>query len=271
MLLDRFALSMIESTSLLMSKTGKTTRHRDELTLKLDGQLITPEAFKKAAQAFADLIIQITDDVAQDGAKPLWNISVRSGSSVFVARPVPDAATKVKAKATIRALRAGFTRLDKGHVDVPHFTFQALSAARDLSSLRAKVGTVGITTIEFSNGVGKPVSVTAKIADVIKKSVSGNHHAYGSIEGKLQTISDRGGFQFVVFDALSDKGVNCFVPQERFPQAHNAFGKRVRVEGEINYDQEGKPLSIKVAEIKIFRDPKDLPSIQSFKGMLNSA
>ncbi|MSU48525.1 MAG: hypothetical protein EXS37_05430 [Opitutus sp.] len=256
-----------------MSTPGKAKGHPDELTLKLDGALITPEAFKKAAQSFADLLIHITDEIAQDETKPLWNISVRTGSSVFVARPVAtaDKLTKQRARQTIKALRSGISRLDHGVIDVPFFNSQALIAARDLSALRAKPGMAGITTIQFGNGDGKVVEVTPKIADVVKKSFSGEHRAFGSIEGKLQTISDRGSFQFVVFDALSDKGVNCFVPQEKFNLAHAAFGKRVRVEGEINYDKQGRPLSIRVTDIKVFKDLKDLPPVEAFLGILASA
>jgi hypothetical protein len=198
-------------------------------------------------------------------------MSVRTGSSVFVARVVPDPTTKTKAQNTIKAIRSGFSRLEKGNTDVPHFNYQAMSAARELSGLVSKTTAFGITTIHLGNGDGKIVNITPKAAEAIKKTMAGAHHAYGSIEGKLQTISDRGAFQFVIFDALSDKGVNCFVPQERFPLAHSAFGKRVRVEGEINYDKEGKPLSIKVQDIKVFKDVKDLPPLDSFKGFLDSA
>ena len=249
----------------------KTKSHKEELTLRFDGTLISPEAFKKAAQSFVDLLIQVTEEVSQGEKKPLWNMSVRPGSSVFVARIVSDPETKARAAKTIRAVRSGISKLDRGETNIPHFNFQALSAARELSALRGRPNSPGITTIELGNGDGRVVPITSKIAEVVRKTLGGSHHAYGSIEGKLQTISDRGTFQFVIFDAISDKGVNCFVPQEKFPAAHSAFGRRVRVEGEINYDKEGRPLSIKVAGIKVFKELKDLPPLESFKGFLDSA
>src|SRR5439155_209600 len=104
-------------------------------------------------------------------AKPLWNISVRPGSTVFVARPVPDIATQKKATQTIRVLRSGFTRLERGNTDIPHFNSHALNAARDLSALRAKPHTAGITTIQLGNGDGKKVEVTPKVAEVVKRSI----------------------------------------------------------------------------------------------------
>jgi hypothetical protein len=137
--------------------------------------------------------------------------------------------------------------------------------------LRAKPGAAGITTIQFGNGDGKVVEVTPKVGEVVRRSFSGENRAFGSIEGKLQTISDRGAFQFVVFDALSDKGVNCFVPQEKFNLAHGAFGKRVRVEGEINYDKQGRPLSIRVTDIKVFKNLSELPPVDDFLGILAPA
>jgi len=243
-------------------------RHKEELTLRLDGALITPEEFKTAARAFADLLLHVTEAISYDAKKPTWSISVRTGSSIFVATPLPDIETGQRAKETIRALREGLALIEKGKIDVPHFNNQALYAARDLASLKAKPGRAGLTVIEIGNGSGKACPITTKAADFLNKNLGGQRHAYGSIEGKLQTISDRGTFQFVVFDALTDRGVNCFVPQDKFKEAHIAFGRRVSVAGEIHYDRDGKPLSIRVSGIRVFKDLNELPPIDDFCGIL---
>ncbi len=90
---------------------------------------------------------------------------------------------------------------------------------RKLGSLHAKVNQIRITSITIGNGSGKKLAVTSKSADFLKKNLGAQRNALGSIEGKLSTISERQTFQFVVFDALSDRGVNCFVPETKFKEA----------------------------------------------------
>lgn len=256
-----------------MPRTTKTEAEKssDELTLRLDGALITPQDFKLAVQAFTDLLIQVTEVLSAGEAKPVWNMSVRTGSTVIVARAFPNPKTKRRAQATIRAIRSGIIRIQKGAIDVPHFNKKALFATRDLASLRSEDAGPGIPTIQIAAGKGKSAEITRAIADHLKRNLGVQRKAYGSIEGKLQTITDRGTYQFVVYDDLSDRGVNCFVAPGLFKQAHAAFGKRVAVSGEISYDRTGKPLAIKARAIRIFREISELPPIERFRGIFKPA
>jgi hypothetical protein len=243
----------------------------DELTLRLDGNLITPEDFKKATQAFVNLIISVTEDMAKGGKKPVWNMSVREGSAVLVARPVADTQTRKTARAAIKRVKTGIGDFEKGKLIVGTFSPRAMYAIQEIASLPTRLNKAGITTVEFGGGKGKQVPVTHKTAEFLKKNLGAQRSAYGAIEGKLSTISERGTFQFVVFDSIADRGVNCFVPEGMFKDAHSAFGKRVSVFGNIQYDRDGKPLSIKVENIRVFRDPSELPPLDSFIGILKSA
>jgi hypothetical protein len=161
--------------------------------------------------------------------------------------------------------------MERGRFDSSEFSQRAFYAVKELASLRAKVNQIGITTIEIGSGGGKQLAVTSKTADLLKKNLGAQKSAFGSIEGKLSTISLRNTFQFVVYDALADRPVNCFMPEAKFREAHSAFGKRVSVFGMVQYDRDGKPLSIKVDTIRVFRDLSELPPISSFLGILKSA
>lgn len=251
-------------------KKKPEAKHSDELTLRLEGALVTPEDLRKAVQFFTELLIQVTEETARGVEKPLWNMTVREGSLVFVARPIPSRTTEKTAKETIRNLRGGIARLGKGEIEIPAFNQKALIATRDLAGLQARQNKIGIQAIQIANGDGRIQSLTPTIAEHLKRNLGEYRTAYGSIEGRLQTISDRGTYQFVVFDSLTQKGVNCFVPEARFPDAHAAFGKRVGVTGEMKYDKSGKILSIRVSEIKIRRDLSDIPEISHFRGMLKA-
>lgn len=252
------------------TSSSKRTPKGEEITLRIDGKLITPEDFKKAVHAFVELLMTVTDEISKGGKKPLWNMSVREGSTVFVARAVSDVATRKTAREAIQRVKSGVGKMERGRFDSSEFSQRAFYAVKELASLRAKVNQIGITTIEIGSG-GKQLAVTSKTSDLLKKNLGAQKSAFGSIEGKLSTISLRNTFQFVVYDALADRPVNCFMPEAKFREAHSAFGKRVSVFGMVQYDRDGKPLSIKVDTIRVFRDLSELPPISSFLGILKSA
>jgi hypothetical protein len=173
------------------SKSTAPTRG-EELTLRIEGALVTPEDFMNAVSAFVGLLKNVTGNNSNGGKKP-------------------------------------------------------------------------------GNGSGKRLSATSKSADFLKGTLGVQKSSIGSIEGRLSTISERNAFQFVVFDALSDRGVNCFVAEDTFREVHAAFGRRVSVFGIIQHDEDGRALSIQVESIRVLKDLCDLPPISSFKGMLKTA
>jgi hypothetical protein len=255
----------------MKSKHKESGSKGGEITLRFDGGLVSPEVFRKAVNAFVDLLIQVSAEIAEGDDKPAWNMSVRTGSNVLVARPLPEVNTRKKANEAIKVVISGFRKMEHGTSDIPHFNRKALQAAKDLGTILAKPGKEGITLIELRAGNGKAISITARTSEIVASKIGVQHQAYGSIEGRLQTITERGTFQFVVYEALSDRGINCFIPQEKFKEAHAAFGKRVSISGVVQYDRAGMPVSIKVETIRIFREIDELPPIEQFRGVLKQA
>jgi len=81
-----------------VAKKRKTAFRRPDnsVTLDFDGHLVTPETFRKAVNAFVDLIREVSKELSGSGPKLQWNISVASGSRLVIAKPVADAATRRK-------------------------------------------------------------------------------------------------------------------------------------------------------------------------------
>jgi hypothetical protein len=228
-----------------MAMKPKASSQGEELTLRIKGEAVTPEDFKKAVQAFVELLKDVTEDTSKGGKMPQWNMSVSEGSGALVARVVPDIETREVAREVVKRVKVGFARIERGRFDSADLPPMALHAAQELVSLPG---------LSIGNGA----------LGVQKSSI-------GSIEGRLSTIGERGVFQFVVFDALSDRAVDCFLAADKFPEAHAAFGRRVSVFGTIQHDKDGRALSIQVERIRILKDLPDLPPIAYFKGMLKTA
>ncbi len=127
-----------------------------------------------------------------------------------------------------------------------------------------------ITAVKIRS-MSEKASVTPQMVVAADALITGQRQSYGSVEGKLQTITERGGFRFVVYDSLYDHRVDCFIDEELMNRAVASFGKRVRVSGLVQYDHFGDPVSIKVDELYVFRPNKELPSVHEMRGILKGA
>jgi hypothetical protein len=79
--------------------------------------------------------------------------------------------------------------------------------------------------------------------------------AYGAIEGRIQTLSSRGGLRFTTYDLLYDKAVSCYVTEEKQELLRDMWGRLATVEGLIARDpNNGRPISI--------RDIRNISSLQ---------
>jgi len=248
-----------------MKKT--ITKKSNKVTLDFDGALVTPDTFRRLVAAFVDLLESVTEKAAGSGKRAVWNMVVSEGSRLITARAVADLQTQAVVQRVVRAIPDGLRRLEKGTPTPPaYFDPRALRAARELSSYTKERK---LTYLQF-RGAGSPVSLSNRSAENVVKLL-GQHQALGTIEGKLQTISDRQTLQFVVFDSLYDKGVNCFMDEAIMEEAMRAFRKRVAVTGMVQYDQDGNPVSIRVDAIQIFKDVSELPPIKEFRGLFKKA
>jgi hypothetical protein len=262
-----FKRCFIGDESVKKTLTKKLKKGANSVTLDFDGAVVTPDTFRRLVSAFVDLLNAVTEKAAGTGKRAVWNMAVAKGSRLLIATAVADRKTEVVAEKVIHAIPDGLRRLEKGTpVSPTYFDQRALRAARELASIPKERK---LTYVKFW-AAGPPVPVSQRSADTAVKLL-GQHQALGSVEGKLQTISERGTLQFVVFDSLYDKGINCFMDEEIMEQAMQAFRKRVAVTGMVQYDQESRPVSIRVDTIQVFKDVAELPPIKDLRGIFKKA
>jgi hypothetical protein len=252
------------------SRTASKRSRTNAVTLDIDGPVLTPEAFKKAVDAFVDLIREVSGEVAGGNQKIQWDVTVASGSRLVTASAIADTATMSYARATVAAINNGIRRLERGFKKPPaFFTERALRATRDLANVR-QMPSASISYVRLRVN-GKKTELNVKVGRTASILIGEQSESYGCVEGKLQTVSERGSFQFVVYDDLFDRGVNCFISENLIRDALAAFGKRVAVFGLLQYDSTGKPISIQVERIEVFPDESELPTIESLRGIFNEA
>ncbi len=70
--------------------------------------------------------------------------------------------------------------------------------------------------------------------------------AYGAFEGRVQTISNRGGLRFTLFDLLHDKAVSCYLAEGQQDIMADVWGRMAVVEGWVTRDpRTGRPRSVR--------------------------
>ena len=80
--------------------------------------------------------------------------------------------------------------------------------------------------------------------------------AYGAIEGRIQTLSNRRSLRFTLFDVMHDKAVSCYLEEGYEHIIREVWGHEAIVEGLITRDPEsGRPTTIRqISHIEVISD-----------------
>lgn len=83
-------------------------------------------------------------------------------------------------------------------------------------------------------------------------------YSLGTVKGTIQTLSMRKKLSFIIWDALFDKPVSCYIQEGREELLREAWGKRAVVTGRIGRQAEsGRPISIReVKSIEVIEKPE---------------
>jgi hypothetical protein len=239
----------------------------ETLTLDLKGSALPMAKFEKAVVAFFALIREVTAEVEARGEKVKWTISVKSGSALVTAKPSYEPESRKAALRVLRSIPTGISQLEKGTDELPRdFTPKAAELVKVLGTIKGD-GDEGVAGVRLRSEIG-PVPITTKSAFSVDSIMGFQHQSHGSIEGRMQAISERHGFRFVIYDSLFDRKVDCFFDEELVEKAVSSFRKRIRASGTVQYNRHGQPVSVNVTDIYEFKPNAELPSISDVKGIL---
>ena len=242
----------------------------NRLTLEIDGPQITAEKFEMGIRSFLDLIKEVAKSVSGHSRGIQWLIDIKPGSIKVDFLPKPEKAPPDTVPSIVDTIVSGIASLESRDIRPPHFSDRALRSAQNLASIldgkEPDLDKVSIWIYERAN----PVS-TNTIAHV--DSLLGVYSRdWGSIEGRLSVVSERGGLRFVVYDPVTSKPIRCYFDEDitEIEEVTGAFQRRVSVSGLIRYRGDGEPISIKVDEFVVFPKSEALPSISDVRGILGN-
>lgn len=235
------------------------------LTLTLDGNEITAEKFVKSVTAFVSIIREVSESLSGEKNGIKWIVTVEKGSTKIHFTPRPVKASPAIVKSTIQAVKNGFFEIEQNGGRPSYWSDTTLKNAKDMASVYSPESKA-LSSIRVASDDGY-ASVTKSTIEHIDTLVGKDRFAFGTVEGRLRTVTESGGLHVVVQDALTSNNIRCFIEDQHTDKFVAAFKKRVSVFGEIRYGRDGAPISIKASDLRIMRDESKLPSVQDMIGI----
>jgi hypothetical protein len=249
-----------------MSMARKQSKiNAETLTLTLDGSEITAEKFVKSVSAFVAIIRDVTESLSGEKNSIKWIVSVEKGSTRVHFTPRSIKANPAVVKSTIDAVKNGFLEIEQHGGRPSYWSDASLKSAKEMASVYSP-DEKALDVIRVSSDGGY-ATVTKNTSTNVDSLVGTEKRAFGTVEGRLRTVTESGGLHVVVQDALTNNKIRCFFEDPDTDRFVAAFKKRVSVYGEIRYARDGAPLSIKASDIRVMRESTKLPSIQEMIGI----
>lgn len=234
------------------------------MTLEVDGSAVSPEKLVRAINAFFDVVRELSPNL-DTGHKPEWHVQVKQGSNLIGAYPAKNVSQST-IDYILSVVNDGVSRLEREAIEPEAFNEKALKSMRKLGKISG-TGPADDTQIRIWVGKNRN-SVTHRTAQNVSQIIEGEYSEYGSVAGRLQTITEKGGVRFWISEELWNHPVQCMMPERLCTQAMAAWRKRVEVYGPIKYRRDGRPVSLLVNDIEQMPEGPAIPSIEDVRGIL---
>lgn len=229
----------------------------NQIEIKITAKRLTPEKFLEGAKEFCALIQGVAKNVTHTPIK--WSVELDSGSNVMRMRaenPTAESENSLDLVSSgVRALRGGISTVPLG------FTKREVEAAKILAALNDGEDVQSVSIQNGSSPEDMPLSIV-EVANAIL--VRESHDAFGSVEGKVVSLSARQGFICIIYDPIERREITCYLQKpELRAEIIKGFEKEVRVlaGGLIHYSKEGHPVNITVDAIRLFPPDSELPTV----------
>ena len=203
------------------------------MTLALDGD-VPFSAFAKAMSSFNSLVNSLSTERGVGGDIEWFVDALEKGSALTTIRGESEAPQKVET--VIGGFAEIATALETGQ-PMPPFRAATVRHAQDIVGLLD----THVTSVRFETAEEEHIVTSLPVLRSVPL-----RPAYGAVEGRIQTLSNRHSLRFTLFDSLHDRAVSCYVVEEREDIMREAWDKRAIVEGLVTREPTtGRPLAIR--------------------------
>jgi hypothetical protein len=199
---------------------------RQSLTLWLDGHP-TLDEYVTALTHWRELI-----ELSSSNSSITWELEgLEISSALTTALGVSDDEVGLQ-ESTARMIDIGVELRDTGVARDRKFAKAARGLMSVLNSrvpsLRLENERSDVTIQRTPETPHRPVEV----ANLVENDVA----VFGAVEGRIQTVSNRGSLRFSLYDLAFDKQVSCYLDANDEDMLRNAWGRIAVVEGKVKRD-----------------------------------
>lgn len=222
---------------------------REELsvTLRIGGDISVSD-FAERAELWSNVLSELTKET---GSRIRWIISdLEYSSAIMTAAPIAE---DEQAERFIPQVVDGYLNaardLRAGRFDPDR---PALRVVRDLVEKATPEADITFETPEDEvTFEGAPETL------LMLEPVTENPPALGTVRGRVETLSQRRGLRFTLYDLRADRAVSCYIEPGQEEQLRNIWGRLADVTGMVRRDPKSdRPVSVrKVSSIELVPDP----------------
>ncbi len=216
----------------------------DLATIALNGEVDLSD-FSKAIVYFDKLMSALASEVAKS-AKIHWHLESLEVSSAFATVRASSEVDNDKAvDEVLKAYEAVGHNAQRGVES--RFGSRVNSATRGLCSLiNGKINSIRFETLNADFDVLSPFGDR-----VVGVESSQPMETIGAVQGRVQSISNRGALRFTLYDAIDDHAVSCYLREGMESKMRESWGKLCLVSGVVRRSQSGRVSTVRdVAKVE---------------------
>lgn len=240
----------------------------NSLSITLKGSSVGLSDLMNALRHFSTVLDEVDQQITGQRSME-WKLTKLHYSSAAVeVTPVPRQNDLFDQRAeVVAACASGIERLVERADRPPYFSDRALVSARSLAKLNRGDVTGVMLETALDNRPPARVLLGATIVEHVDEILGLSRHATGALEGRLETITIHDRNAFTIYDPLRSYGTRCICDAETLNVAHRYLGRRVLVYGEIGYNKDGEPSTIRVERFETLRPRDELPQSEDIRGL----
>ena len=219
----------------------------DIVTLALDGEISVAD-FAQAVQAFSGLLKALTDTVAPNSDIEWMIERLDTSSAIMTARAESENVQQVE---SVTQAYSVIGRSMSVSEPIPYAPVVVQYARSITSLINGRIPNVRFETQRETFIVDTAPGIAFSVAR--EKVIV----ARGAVLGTVQTVSNRKGLRFTLYDAVFDKAVSCYLREHQEEMMRDVWGKRAIVEGTVTRDPDtGRPLAIRqITDVQLTAEP----------------
>ncbi len=167
------------------------------------------------------------------------------------------------------AIRDGFALLSREAVRPAHYSEKALERVRDLAGYVGK----GLTSVTVgTTAADQEVELGQQIVQNVSELLQANMTSWGTVEGRLESVTVHRGREFSIYDALTSQRIRCSFGRRISPaDIGKAVERRVSVYGEIRARASGTIVSVIAQALEPLPTEAELPPAHEAIGVLKAS